>query len=187
MKIKWVPMMALGLLAGLSTAAFVYAKGDDAEGPKDRDHKSGMMGERMKERLGLTDEQAAKLKELRGSNKKEMRALQDKVQDETTAIKRKLRDGAGDDVLKPLLDKLAADHEALQAKRKANMDKMRAILTPTQQAKFLVGMMGRMGRGGWGGPDGKWDRKDGRKGGDKMAPKGKDDDGGPAKDKGGDQ
>jgi len=186
MKIKLIPMLALGLLVGLSTTSLVSAKDKEAKGPKECSPKAGAMGDRMKERLGLTDEQAAKLKDLRESNQKEMRALQDKVQDETTAIKRKLRDGAGDSVLKPLLDKLQADHETLQAKRKANMDKMREILTPTQQAKMLVMMGRRMGPGGWGGRDGQWNHKDGRKGGDKTAPKDKDDDG-PAKGKDGDE
>lgn len=82
-------------------------------------------------------------------------------------MQQKVDSKASDSDIKTLLDKLKDDRKALQEAQERSMEKIRTILTPTQQAKWVLSM-GR-GMGKWDGQKkGEW-KKDGKDGGDHAA------------------
>jgi Spy/CpxP family protein refolding chaperone len=168
MKRILLPLLALGLAAGLRADKAVgdpqhgdhdggprYEDGrgpGGPEGPEDHDGPGMMEGPehggpgmmepgRMKEKLGLTDEQVKKLKALkegRGDMKTVRRELRDKMA--------KLGDMVEDKASEAQLAAALKEIDALQAKMKASMEKQKAefeaILTATQRAKMMT-MHGR--------------------------------------------
>jgi Spy/CpxP family protein refolding chaperone len=141
-------------------------KGDHGDG-KDR-------MDRMKEKLGLSDSQAAKLKE---AFKKQMEAnkpLRDQEKIDVDTLQQKVDSKASDSDIKDLLEKLKADRKQIQDAQERSMEKIKTILTPTQQAKWVLMMgHGAAGRGKWEGKRGDWKKNhDGQDGGDsaKSAP-----------------
>lgn len=182
-------------LAGLMAAALVgtalttYA--DDDQAPAGGDNHPGMgqgmdggrMGgghmDMMKKKLNLTDDQASKLKDLFKGRMEADKPLRDQMKIDVDTLQQKVDTKASDGDIKKLLDKLDAEQKQMQASREKMKDQLRSILTPTQQAKMVLGMR-KMGRGmmdRWKGHhDWKKDgKKDGAKGGDddsKTAPQG---------------
>jgi len=158
----------LFLVGGLATAMFLgygLAKAQDQNPPVDdpsSDH-SAMQGgnhgdwgkgrmEHLKDKLGLTDDQAAKLKE---TFKKQMEAnkpLRDQEKIDIDTLQQKVDTKASDSDIKDALDKLSADRKSMQAAQDNSMDKIRGILTPIQQAKWVLTMRRGM-------MDHKWDGK----------------------------
>jgi len=142
----------------------------------------GMMGhgmDKLKDKLGLTDDQATKMKDLFKNHMEETQPLRDQMKVDMDTLRLKVHSKASDGEIKKLLDTLSADRDKMESGRKTMEKKVREILNPTQQAKFLVsmrdrgmGMMGkRMGQ--------RWD-KDGK--GMKGRSKGKSDKDGDEKD-----
>ncbi len=142
-------------LAGLAFASPSAAKSDDGSLSKNRGADRPRM-ERARDdgfARDLTDAQREQMKALRKSFQKEMEPLRKKAQKDAQAVADKLKSGATDDQLKPLLDRLAADHEALGSHRREHQKAIRGILTPTQQARQLTramekakGFKGRQGK-----------------------------------------
>jgi Spy/CpxP family protein refolding chaperone len=187
----WVAVgLALGaLVLALNLNACAGEKGF-SKGKKDGTRKEAPRGgemdgsgdfngpgmiERMKSKLDLSDEQVQKLKALVGTARKDGKPLREKLSEDVKVLARKLKDGARDSELTALLDKVQADHKALQAHRERQMEAVRKILSPTQQAKMVVRMSGRMARGGkkdgkWG-KDFRWSHGDQGKGDPKESPK----------------
>jgi Spy/CpxP family protein refolding chaperone len=88
--------------------------------------------------LDLTEGQKEKMNNLRQGFKKEIEPLRKKTTEDMKAVADKVKSGAKDSQLKPLLDRLMGDRRALQAKRAENLDALRGILTPTQQAQWVA-------------------------------------------------
>ncbi len=153
------------------------AGGDDHPG-MGHGMDGGMMGgghlDKLKEKLGLTNDQAAKLKDVFKSQMEANKPLRDQMKIDVDTLQQKVDAKASDADIKKLLDKLETDNKQMQAGREKMKDQLRAILTPTQQAKMVLGMrkMGMMER--WKDHHG-W-KKDGKDG----AAKGGDDDNKPA-------
>jgi Spy/CpxP family protein refolding chaperone len=108
-----------------------------------------------KEKIGLTDDQVTKLKDLMKNQREETKTLADQMRVDMDTLKLKIDSKASDDTIKSLLDNLSAEKKKLQAKREDFINQAKQILTPTQQAKFLLAMKGhgrwgRGHRGGWG-------------------------------------
>ena len=124
----------------------------------------GSRMDKLKEKLGLSDDQVSKLKDLFKSQGETMKPLRDQMKIDMDTLQQKVDTKASDGDVKKLLDKLEADQKEMQAGREKMKDQLRAILTPTQQAKMVLGMrkmgMGMMER--WKGRHGlKKDGKDG--------------------------
>jgi Spy/CpxP family protein refolding chaperone len=124
--------------------------------------------EHLKDKLGLTDDQAAKLKE---AFKKQMEAnkpLRDQEKIDMDTLQQKVDTKASDSDIKDALDKLSADHKSMQTAQDNSMDKIREILTPIQQAKWVLTMRHSMMDHKWGGKK-KGDWKKHKDGGDDAA------------------
>lgn len=114
--------------------------------------EKGKMMSQMKDDLGLTDDQAAKMKAIHKENHEATKALRNKVDADLANLKVLVDKKASDTELSALIATLKSDHEALQAAEKKHRDAMQQILTPLQQAKMVI-QMGehRHGKGGMGG------------------------------------
>ena len=132
-------------------AAFVGA-GEQAppagDGPSAMDQgMGGMMGqdrlEKMKEKLGLSDDQVSKLKALFKSQRSVTKPLRDKLKSDMDDLQKKVDAKASDADLKKVLDSLSDDRKNLEAARQKMVDQIREILTPLQQAKFVLAMRER--------------------------------------------
>jgi len=159
------------IFAAMSLAVAVWGTARLNADPMDKDGKGGHEG-MLKEKLGLTDEQAAKFKDARKANREAMQPLMEKMKTDVDSLRVLVDKKASDKDLSAQLDTLKADKQAVDDQQKKQMDAMAAILTPLQKAKFVINMADHMhrgmgGRGGWnhGGKDGKGDGDD--KGGDK--------------------
>jgi Spy/CpxP family protein refolding chaperone len=139
----------------------------DNGGPDDA--QGGMMGghfDRMKEKLGLSDGQASKLKELFKKQMADMKPLRDQMKIDMDTLQQKVDTKASDADVKKVLDALSTDRKNMEAGRQKMEDSVREILDPTQQAKLVLSMKdrGREMLGKWMGKwrhDGKGDGKDG--------------------------
>lgn len=112
--------------------------------------------ERMKEALGLSEEQAGKLKSLRRAHVEAAEELRGKLRASMRKLQAQLEDKAGDKELSATLDSIAASRKALAGERERFESALSAVLTPSQRAQMLAArarMMRRsaMGRG-FGGP-----------------------------------
>jgi Spy/CpxP family protein refolding chaperone len=118
--------------------------------------------DRLKEKLGLTDTQAKKLKAAMKKEREANKPLLDQAKIDMDTLQQKVDSKASDDEIKALLDKLMADHKAINEAQENGKEKFRTILTPMQQAKWVLMMKDGMGRGKWGGKKGDWkrDKKD---------------------------
>jgi Spy/CpxP family protein refolding chaperone len=159
---RWTALVLGGLLGGTLLTAGLRA--EEPHGGKDgKGWGHGGMGDRLKERLGLSDDQAAKLKALREENKKAAEPLKKKVKVSISKLRYQLDSDASDSAIEQTLVELTEAREALRANREKFTDSASKVLTPKQRAKLALsmnkrmrgGMHGRghmMGRGGWGGP-----------------------------------
>lgn len=164
----------LFLVGSLATALFLgygFAKAENQNQPADNQGGDPAMQEgnhgdldngrieRLKDKLGLTDDQAIQLKEAFKKQAEANKPLRDQEKIDIDTLQQKVDQKDSDSDIKTLLDKLEKDHKQMQEVQQNSMDKIRTILNPTQQAKWVLAMRrGPMGRGGW---DGK--KKDGWK------------------------
>ncbi len=144
-----------GLMAVALAGTALTASADDSQAPAgDNDQPGmgqgmcgGMMGggrlEKMKEKLGLADGQVSQLKGLFKSQGKTMKPLRDQLKIDMDTLQQKVDQKASDGDLRKLLDKLDAESREMQAGREKMKAQLRSILTPTQQAKFVLGMRGK--------------------------------------------
>ncbi|MBI4678847.1 MAG: periplasmic heavy metal sensor [Elusimicrobia bacterium] len=130
---------------------------------------------RMGKRLGLTEDQAKKMKEINKSRREAVSPLRKKLQEEMRNLRQLVRDEATDKEIQASLTRLQDSRKSMQAETEKFKGKLEAVLTPSQQAKMLLAMgklargkagFGRQGRGmhqgmrgrrgGWGGGQGGW-------------------------------
>lgn len=115
-------------------------------------------GERWKAELGLTDEQAAKLKDARTAEKEALKPLRRELRDALAKLSDQVEDKASDKDIQASLDRVDRARKALRDEQEKTRAKNAALLTPTQRAKMALAFAkrgrGRMekgmkGRGGW--------------------------------------
>jgi Spy/CpxP family protein refolding chaperone len=147
------------LVSGLFWGSILSAYADDpatsggiTPAPKGSDHgwNNKGWGDMWKDKFGLSEDQSQKLKDLFKKQKEETQTLVDQMKVDMDTLKLKVDSKAPDDQIKSLLDNLSAEKKELQTKREHFMDQTRTILTPTQQAKFLLEKKGQRGWGGHG-------------------------------------
>jgi Spy/CpxP family protein refolding chaperone len=149
MKSLGVGALALGLTAA-GSQAFAGMDGSKKFG------KDGSRFEQVKERLDLSDAQAADLKDLRKKHREEMKPLRQRVKASLEGLKAKVDAGASDKEIQKALDALKADRRAVEDLRERHKEQAAKILSPTQQAKLALGIAKhakkRFGKGGQEGP-----------------------------------
>jgi len=167
---KWMALMSL--LAVLTFGWVLAVQADDDQtapgGDKpaamgdnggDPDGMQGsMMGghfDWMKKKLGLSDSQATKLKDLFKKQMEEGKPLRDQMKIDMDTLQQKVDTKASNDEVKKVLDALSVDRKSMEASRQKMEDAVREILDPIQQAKFVLSMKDR-GRGMMGKWKGKW-------------------------------
>ena len=114
-----------------------------------------------KKACDLSDSQSGKVKDLCKKQRKESQSLCDQINVDEDTLKMKLNAKADDDTIKGLLAKIDAEKEKLETIRDGYRDQLDAILSPSQQAKFLLAKEGccKMGMGCSMGKMGKGDSK----------------------------
>lgn len=174
----------LFLTTGLATTLFLgysLAKAQDQTPPADNqsgdhpammdgDHGDGDRMEHLTKKLDLTDDQATKLKALFKKNMEANKPLRDQEKIDMDTLQQRVDTKASGSDIKDLLDKLLSDRKQLQAAQDNFMDKIRTILNPTQQAKWVLSMHRGPMDGQWGGKKGDW-KKHKKDGGDNAAAK----------------
>jgi Spy/CpxP family protein refolding chaperone len=144
-----IAMTAIGLAAIISGAPRLHADDmDKSAKPEGHEGWGEGRGGRMKEELGLTDDQAKKMKEAHEADEKAMKPLMEKLKLDIDSLRLLVDKKAGDSDLKASLDTLKADHKAVEEQRGKQMEAMGAMLTPMQEAKMAVSMADRMMKGG---------------------------------------
>lgn len=122
----------LTTLVLLTSNAWAKKDRDD----KDDKHEKGDYLKKMKAELNLTDEQVAKLKEMKKSSKTDMKALRKSMQEAKSNFEKALSSAATDDEIKT---KYAELEKIQQEFSKARLEKIlatRSVLTPEQRLKF---------------------------------------------------
>ena len=139
------------------------AKESMAEDAEARQHDREV--EEMKRKLGLSEEAAAKVQAAMKAHREAAEPLHKELKSAMRRLRDELEDKAPDAEIQATLDKLEKTHKAMQAEGEKMKASLSAVLTPTQKAKMLMGMMARMHAGGPGGPGG-WMGHHGGRGGE---------------------
>lgn len=142
-------MTAAALLGGaLFLPAILRAEGKkEKPAPEERE---GRMAAKIKEKLGLSDEQAEKLKALRRAHRDAAESLRSELKASVRRLGDQLEDDASEKELSATLDKIKAGRKALREARDKFEADSSALLTPTQRAKLVVAMGRMMKHGGRG-------------------------------------
>jgi Spy/CpxP family protein refolding chaperone len=153
---------AAGLLAGALMAPALL-RAEDKAGDKPEAHEKGGhegMAERMREKLGISEEQEAKLKTARRARRDKSAVALAELGAATRKLQDQLEDKASEKDLSGTLDRVAAARQALRAEEDRFEATMSSILTPTQRAKMILAMQAHMhGRGPGGMRGGKHEEK----------------------------
>jgi Spy/CpxP family protein refolding chaperone len=119
--------------------------------PADGDHHDGegrgghRMESRMKKRLGLTDEQAGKLKDAMKAHMDANKPFNEQMRSGMKTLHEQLKSKASDDAVQKTLDSLKAARKAMAEENEKFQDSLSSFLSSTQRAKMLVDMFERMG------------------------------------------
>lgn len=130
------------LIAALSSGAWANEHmGGPGQGPGQEHEKASP--EKMKEKLGLTDAQFEKFKEAKEAMEKAGRPMREDLAAEMARLREQLSNKAEDKDIAATLDKLEKARKGMDAAQDKFKADMALILTPTQRAKMLMGMMGQ--------------------------------------------
>ncbi len=114
--------------------------------------REAKIGAKIKEKLGLTDDQAGKLMAAVKARRQALRPAFQMLKTDLKTLNGQVQAKASDADIQQALDKLKADRKALRAAMKDSESQFKAatsFLTPTQRAKLVLAFVHRM-RGGWG-------------------------------------
>lgn len=141
MKKSWGLFIVLSVVLGVVFSASSFSFADD--GKKDGHRKDRI--EYMKKKLGLSDDQVSKIKAVYEDSKKNIEPLMKQKEADIKTLKDKVTASASDNDIKALLAAIQSDQQKIMDIRKAEMNKVKTILTPTQQAKAFISMHKRWG------------------------------------------
>ncbi len=116
----------------------------------------------MKEKLGLTDEQAAQLQELRTSQQEKMKVAQEAIQEKRKALGEAVQSGADEQAIRAAAAELGTALGDAAVLRAANLAEVKKILTPEQLEKMQQFKEEHKGRRGKMGGPGMWGRGEGK-------------------------
>jgi Spy/CpxP family protein refolding chaperone len=144
---KW--MTTAAVLALSSTLAF--AAPHEGRGKHGRHHRGGEFGERMAEKLKLTDAQKQQIKDAQKSFREENKAFFESARD----TRRQIREAkeAGDTArLESLKATAKSQHAQMKSLRDAQMQRIEGLLTTEQRAQWQAMKAERDARRGERGP-----------------------------------
>ena len=139
-------LLGMALILGLAGSA-VWAHDDKEEEGKGREHHEMSM-EKMQEKLGLSKDQAEKFAAAKKVMEESNKPMHEEMAAEMARLGQQLKNKADDKAIQATLDKLEKNHKAMDAAHEKFKAEMESVLTPTQRARMLMGMMERM-HGGW--------------------------------------
>ena len=140
--------LAAALLAPLLSAVHARAQ-DDAAAPAEHSEgrpRDGGMADRLKNRLGLTDEQSSKFRDALKAHGEAMKQLGLAVKESVKKLADDLKAKAADEELLAALASLKTARKAVAEENAKFEESLASILTPTQRAKAAVGMAKIKGR-----------------------------------------
>lgn len=147
-------LLSFVLLFSLCETATLFARGGGRGGGlfMGEDGFEGRRAAKWSERLGLTDEQKEKIKEIRSQFRSTIETNHESLRSNHEKLREALKSNTSEKELKEMHSKLSETKQKLGDLRFEVMLKIRAILTPEQRAKFGKGHMGggKRGRGGKG-------------------------------------
>lgn len=141
-------LIAGGLVAVVWSMPALRAE-DQSAGMKSSKHHE-MMGEGWQEKLGLSSDQADKLKAAMKAKKEAEKPLQKQLAEDLKKLGAEITLKYKDSDIQATLDDMTTARKAMQAAHENFISSLNSFLTPTQRAKMLLSMMKRMGQGGRG-------------------------------------
>jgi Spy/CpxP family protein refolding chaperone len=133
--------LAAALLVPGMWAVSARAQDDSSDEQESSHHE---MGAQMKKKLGLTDEQAAKFKDAMKAHQDAMKPLGEQMKAGIKTLRDQVKAKAADADIKATLESLKAARQAMSAEQEKFHESLASFLTPTQQAKMVLGMAKRM-------------------------------------------
>jgi Spy/CpxP family protein refolding chaperone len=106
--------------------------------------RRGEFSAKMKTRLGLSDEQADKIKAAFTAEKSAVTPLRDQQKAQSRKLEEEVRDLASEKDIQATLDVLDAGRKAMMAERQKLESALASILKPSQRAKMRLLTMERM-------------------------------------------
>lgn len=110
------------------------------EGVKKMPHHE-MTAEQWKEKLGITDEQAEKLKAAKKAKHEALKPLWEQSIESLKELRSQVENKASDEQIQVTLDKLTGIHKAIQTENEKFNNEAASFLTPTQRAKLMLVMV----------------------------------------------
>jgi hypothetical protein len=105
-----------------------------------RADEEGGMSAKIKEKLGLSDEQASKFRDENKQHHEAMQPLRDKRKGLMKSLEDQVKAEAGDSAIQATLQDLEAVQKEIDTENQRHVDALKAMLNPTQQAKVLLAM-----------------------------------------------
>lgn len=94
----------------------------------------------LRKSIGLSEQQIKDIREMSNSRRPKIKGLRRKVHDDRAALQA-LADRPGSDAdIKKIILQLKQSQKALEAAREEELEAMERILSPTQYAKFILGL-----------------------------------------------
>jgi Spy/CpxP family protein refolding chaperone len=153
----------VSITACLLAAGALAASARAEEGGKDGARKEHA-GKMLKERLGLSDDQADKLKAAWDAQKAAMKPLREAAKEGRRKLEEQVRGLASDKEIQATLDALDANRKAMLAERQKVEATLASVLKPSQRAKLRLMMARRMMKGRGRKAEGNWGARRGKAG-----------------------
>lgn len=122
------------------------AYGEGAEGGAEQ----GGQLRAWQDRLGLSDEQVAKIKAARSAHRQAMREISSTVRKDIRNLRDLVKSNAADSDLSAAISTLKQDRESQRKEREALSQDLGAVFTPSQYARYILQMGGRQEPAGMG-------------------------------------
>src|SRR5579859_3352910 len=99
---------------------------------------SADMNQKVKQFLGLTDAQETQIREIFRQQNEQTQILQDQLKLDRDVLVQKLNDNAPESEIQKALDAVIKDQRTMDESRQKTEDRLRAVMSPSQMAKFLL-------------------------------------------------
>jgi len=127
------------VIAGLLLASVGMPPSSAGEKDRSDPEKAGTKRlERLKEKLGLSDEQAGKFEAALKSQREEAKPLRRELRDSMIKLRDQVQDEAADKDVAATLERLERAKTALETRREKLRKELSALLTPRQRAMLLL-------------------------------------------------
>lgn len=137
-----VRIMMVGGLAGTLWSAPAL-RAEDHAGMKNQDHHQ-MTADKWKEKLGLSADQAEKLKAAMKAYRDEAQSSRKQLREEMKKLESQITLKYKDSDIQATLDNLKKIHTSMQEQHEKLVSNLNSFLTPTQRGKLLLHMMKHM-------------------------------------------